>query len=291
MIYGIPLHINWNFTSLCNFNCDHCYSRNQGEDKELSTDQLLFIANKFAKARVLQVNLGYGEPLMRKDCTRVIQFLAENHIEPVMTTNGSLISQANAEKLKEVGLKKVYVSVDHVKAEYHDRLRNMPGSFQKAVKAVDRFVAQGIETHLSTVVTKENMNELGEFMDFFSGKGIRSIHFKRFRPFGNGALNQQRLELDDAEGDMLRTTMRELRSTKKTDFVFTYSSNPFENLDSGCPCGKTSLTVRLNGDVAPCSYQSSAIGNLLHDDLIDLWRHSEELKDFRNSGCCSALKA
>ena len=50
----------------------------------------------------------------------------------------------------------------------------------------------------------------------------------------------------------------------------------------GSTCGKLSLNIRANGDVTPCGFIPVVIGNLLVDDLKDLWDHSNVLERMRN---------
>jgi len=50
----------------------------------------------------------------------------------------------------------------------------------------------------------------------------------------------------------------------------------------GSTCGKLSLNIRANGDVTPCGFIPVTIGNLLTDDLKDIWNGSTVLDKMRN---------
>src|SRR5512139_3973696 len=68
-----PLTINWAVTNRCNFKCRHCYSRTDPSD-ELVKETLLASIEKIVAAKVLSINFGGGEPLLRKDLLEIASF-------------------------------------------------------------------------------------------------------------------------------------------------------------------------------------------------------------------------
>ena len=51
-----------------------------------------------------------------------------------MFTNGQYLTDENIEKLADAGLYTIFVSLDSPDPEEHDRMRGMPGLFEKVVK-------------------------------------------------------------------------------------------------------------------------------------------------------------
>ena len=150
-----PLYINWNYTYKCNFNCKHCYSRLNKNTEELSSRDYINIANKIISAKVFQVNLGGGEPLLRKDIFKIIKLLSSKGVKVNLTTNGWIVNELIIQKLKAAGLGTLFVSLDNTKPEEHDYFRNKKGSFVKAVNCIDLAVKNDMDVILSTVITKK----------------------------------------------------------------------------------------------------------------------------------------
>ncbi len=50
----------------------------------------------------------------------------------------------------------------------------------------------------------------------------------------------------------------------------------------GSICGKLSLAIKANGDITPCGFIPTVIGNIVHDDLRGLWRSSPVLDALRH---------
>lgn len=116
--------------------------------------------------------------------------------------------------------------------------------------------------------------------------GANGINLKLFRASGGAVQSKHLYELNDEQKQQLPNIISEIRASTSLD-VETYQDT---NNDS-CSCGVTQLTVRPNGDVSLCPYSSHVIGNLTSTSLKDLWKHSVELQNRRNSEapCLSAV--
>ena len=51
----------------------------------------------------------------------------------------------------------------------------------------------------------------------------------------------------------------------------------------GCTAGSTLLTVMENGDLVPCRRMPIVVGNLLKNNMYDLYKNSKILKDLRKN--------
>jgi MoaA/NifB/PqqE/SkfB family radical SAM enzyme len=54
------------------------------------------------------------------------------------------------------------------------------------------------------------------------------------------------------------------------------------SLVKGSVCGKLSLNIKTNGDITPCGFIPIVIGNIVRDDLREVWRDSPVLARMRN---------
>jgi MoaA/NifB/PqqE/SkfB family radical SAM enzyme len=285
-----PVYVSWNYTYACNLNCSHCYSRAASYPKELDTTGYFKIVDQLIQASVFKVGLGGGEPLIRKDCLRVIERMAAAGIETNITSNGWFIDARLAKKMADAQLNVLYVSVDSAVEADHDRFRRANGSFQRAVRAIRNAADAGVAVKLSTVLSQLNADTLDGIVEIAEREGARGIEFKRFRPAGNGMLSKQEWALQEEQEAKLKSDIARFKAASKVDIALIYGSDPDGDTDSGCPCGIKSICIRPNGDVSPCAYGETVIGNLTVNTLAKLWRDSPMLALMRQGSGCSALK-
>src|SRR4030042_852213 len=104
----------WNVTQRCNLKCVHCYAgaKAGGGPDELNTAEGLDLIDDLADFGAPVILFSGGEPLLRPDLTRLIKHAVERGLRAVISTNGTLISPAQAEELQTLGLSYVGISLD-----------------------------------------------------------------------------------------------------------------------------------------------------------------------------------
>lgn len=284
-----PLYVSWNYTYACNFNCSHCYSRAPSYPRELTRDQYLQVVDQMRAVSVFKVGLGGGEPLIRRDCIEMLGRMADAHMDTNITTNGWLVDPRRAQALLSARLSTLYVSLDSTKPDVHDLFRRRPGSYERVLRAIRSAVGAGLRVKLSTVITQVNLEELADFVALANRENMGGVEFKRFRPAGNGLLTRDEYELQESQEQALRQEFDEIRTASDLQLDLIYGAEP-EGGDSGCPCGTKSICIRPNGDVSPCAYSETVIGNLMQQSLGDLWATSPALAAMRAAGGCMALE-
>lgn len=283
-----PLHVNWNFTYQCNFNCEHCYSRTRNLISEMTLSEKKDVAHNLIDSRVFNVNLGGGEPLLSDDCFEIIQMLSSQNICVNLSSNGWNIQPKTVSDLKDTGLYGVAISIDHTNPSIHDSVRRQNGSYESAVEAMRLFVASDIHVMISTTITSHNFDVLEDILQLGEQLGVDSVDFKRLKTMGN-AQDRLDLEISEVQRDLLytKTPIWKKRYPMKINLV--YGTKRLPDIDSGCPCGKTSICIMDNGDIAPCVYNTVVIGNALKDSIHDIWCNSPFLKHFRENYECMGL--
>ena len=290
VLLDAPFHINWNYTNICDFNCTHCYSRDNKITNELSSAQKHLVAKSLAKSHVFSVNLGGGEPLLCNDVLENITYLARNNVHVLLSTNGWNTSFETTYALAQAGLGRIILSLDSANASRHDAFRNRVGSFDKVIQAAALYQQQNIPTSVSTIITSRNFDELEDIIVLAHSLGCSAVELKRLRLSGN-AREQTDLLLSSKQEEGLYRQMAQWKRRFPLDIQLVYGTQPVEGIDAGCPCGRTSLCVLANGDIAPCVYNPRIIGNALVDDIDDLWRTSPLLQDLRRHFVCHGLEA
>ena len=165
-------------TSRCNLQCLHCYSSSKPNhcSDEMTTTQAKRLLSELAEVNCPVVLFSGGEPLLRDDLFELLTEAQQLGLRTVLSTNGTLIDSATANKLAGVGVGYVGISVDGDE-EFHDKFRQMRGSFKAAVAGIENCKKAGIKTGLRFTITKANADQVPAAFDIAASNSIRRICF------------------------------------------------------------------------------------------------------------------
>lgn len=295
-----PLTINWAITNRCNFGCRHCYSR-ADTSEELGLADLNLLIDRMSAAKVFSINFGGGEPLLRREIYELAETAAKKGLAVSMNSNGFLIDRDVAKRLKYSGFKKVGISIDSPKAEIHDKFRGAKGSHARALAALMALKEAGIETSISSVICRINIHDVDGLIEQAVLTGAHSLNFHNFKCAGLGFANRDELDLTPEEWRGFyalaierKARIKEIHISLEDPIIALLGSRNGDSMVKGSVCGKLSLNVKSNGDVTPCGFIPIVIGNLLKDDLMDIWNNSPVLEKMRNKtpkGKCTSCKS
>ncbi len=94
-----------------------------------------------------------GEPLIRKDIGRVVDYAKNRGFVTTMNTNASLLA-TKAEELRNLDF--IFISLDYYD-EYHDFIRGRRGSFREVINGIER-LRQVADTRVTLVTTISTLN-------------------------------------------------------------------------------------------------------------------------------------
>jgi radical SAM protein with 4Fe4S-binding SPASM domain len=153
----------WNATKTCNLECVHCYA--DAEIKhfpgELTTGEARAMIEDLARFNVPALLISGGEPLVRPDIFDLAEYATSLGVRVTFSTNGTLIDEKKAERMANIGVTYVGISVDGGE-ERHDRFRGRRGAFRDAIRGIRHCRAAGIRVGIRFTVTQENLPDLGE---------------------------------------------------------------------------------------------------------------------------------
>ncbi len=161
-------------TDRCDFRCTYCMSENMTflpKKDILSLEELETICNVFIKLGTRKIRLTGGEPLVRKGILNLIQKLGKKIgsglDELTITTNGSQLEKY-AEFLKENGVNRVNVSLDHLDAGKFREITRW-GDLNKVLAGIKKAKSVGIKVKINTVALKDfNENNILEMIEWCS---------------------------------------------------------------------------------------------------------------------------
>jgi len=168
----------YNCTSRCNLRCLHCYSSSQSNryDDELDTPQAKRFLSQLTDVNCPVVLFSGGEPLLRQDLFELLEEAKRLALRTVLSTNGTLIDSAAADRLAEVGVSYVGISIDGYE-RFHDRFRQVQGCYKSAVAGIENCQKAGIKTGLRFTITKENAGQIPAVFDIAASLNIRRLCF------------------------------------------------------------------------------------------------------------------
>src|SRR4051794_29166050 len=182
-----PICLTWELTYACNLACVHCLSSSGRRDpNELTTAECKAVIDELQRMQVFYVNIGGGEPTVRKDFWGLVEYATAHGVGVKFSTNGSRITEERAAWLAASDYVDVQISLDGATAEVNDAVRG-PGSYDTAITALARLHAAGMKNpKLSVVVTRQNVTQLDDFEAIANRYGAQ-LRITRLRPSGRGA--------------------------------------------------------------------------------------------------------
>ena len=272
----VPLVMSWNVTRECNMKCSHCYI-NATEKKlsnELSTQEGKDLMDQICQVSKPLLILSGGEPLLRPDIYELIRYGSSKGLKMGLGSNGSLIDETVAAKLKAAGIATVSISLDSHIPSQHDEFRGVAGSWEKAVNACKVLRKNNVLVQINTTLTQQNYNQIDDIMSLAEEIGVENFHLFFLVPTGRGAkladISPQKYE------DMITNTFAKVAKHKLN--VRPSCAPQFMRIAKGmgldmrqwvrgCLAGLYYCRIYPNGDVTPCPYLPIKLGNVLEEEL------------------------
>jgi SynChlorMet cassette radical SAM/SPASM protein ScmF len=179
-------------TAGCNLACRHCwiapqFLRNGGTGGHLDFDLYKLAIEQGIPLGLNRVKYTGGEPLLHPDFVQMVDFASEKQLATLMETNGTLMTRELARHLKaNTTMSFISVSLDGAQAETHDYMRNVPGSFDRAVRGISYLVEAGYRPQVIISLFQRNVHEIEDFVRWAVDAGCGSIKFNLIQDSGRG---------------------------------------------------------------------------------------------------------
>jgi radical SAM protein with 4Fe4S-binding SPASM domain len=178
----------WNLTRTCNLKCVHCYTSSEAKryPDELPTKTCKTVLDDLADFKVPAVLFSGGEPLVRPDLFELAAHARSKSLHVVLSTNGTLIDQAKAKRLKELEFAYVGISLDSAIPAVHDQFRGVEGAFERTMRGFRHCVEAGQKVGLRLTLTRHTCENLDMIFDFLEREQINRACFYHLCPAGRG---------------------------------------------------------------------------------------------------------
>ncbi|MDO4540328.1 MAG: radical SAM protein, partial [Syntrophomonadaceae bacterium] len=178
----------WNMTNRCNLRCIHCYIKAEDTEyrNELSTEEAVTMIDDLARMQCPVLLFSGGEPLIRPDIFELGRYATDKGLRCVISSNGTLIDDATAVKIREAGFQYVGISIDGAPAT-HDYFRAKPGAFDMALAGIHACQRNGVKTGMRFTVNRLNRHELPEIFDIIEKEKVPRFCMYHLVYAGRGA--------------------------------------------------------------------------------------------------------
>lgn len=274
---GVWLHI----TNQCNLRCTYCYvwksqDKMSEETGKKSIKKIISDSKRYGFKKIT-IKFSGGEPLLEfpliLDLVHLGRKLAKQakiEIDFVVLTNGVLLSEKIAKKLKEENLRAA-VSLDGL-GKYNDRQRIFPnglGSFQYVEKGIQNLQKAKVPFNVSVTITSKNIENIPDLTKYLLERNI---------PFAFNFYRENHFVKEELEGDD-----KKLIKHLKKAYKIIYENPPRYSLINGlldrvtfkrphlypCGMGNSYIVVRHDGKIVSCQMTlERPIGSIDDKDLI-----------------------
>ncbi|QBA64233.1 radical SAM/SPASM domain-containing protein [Muriicola soli] len=274
-------HVFLAITKKCALRCEHCYEWDNLNKKEVRTkEDLQATVQKLQDFGTAQIHLTGGEPMLKLDTVISILKNAPKESNFWMNTSGLKLTDANTRKLKQAGLTGVFISLDHFKAEAHNRFRNYKDAFYWATTGAKNAINNGLVVAFSICMTRDFVKEdhIMKYMDLAKEAGVHFVQF--LEPKSVGHYKNEEVALSDGQMKLLEETFLKMNFSK--DYlsypIITYHA--YYQRRQGCfSGGNRGLYIDTDGDINPCTFCHRKSGNILDADI------DEKLEQLMLRGC------
>jgi len=302
-----PLYAVWELTMKCDQPCEHCGSRaGHARVAELSTEEILKVADSLAELGTREIALIGGEAYLRPDLGKIVEHLTSKGLRVSMQTGGRALNPERCKMLKAAGLYGVGVSIDGP-SKIHDRLRGNLGSHAAAMRALENARDAGMVVTSNAQINRLNHEHLWELVEGLWKRGVIAWQVALTVPMGRAADRPEWIVepymvvgiIDTLAAIQLEGIRR--YSGKGEPFnIFvgnnigyygphetTLRSRPGgkESFWQGCKAGQYVIGIESDGKVKGCPSlptEPYTGGNVRDRTLKDLWENAPEVSFSRD---------
>ena len=303
-----PIVVFWEVTLACALACSHCRAQAQPKRHplELNTQEGFRVLDELASFdHPPIVVLSGGDPFMRRDLFQLVEYGKRLGLPmSVAPSATALVTRKRLQRLKELGVSRISLSLDGSNAKAHDDFRGVIGSFQRTLDAMAASADVGLEFQVNTTVTRRTLRDLPHIADMLADSGTVLWDLFFLVPTGR-AQSEDVISAEDHEqvfnwlydlssaapfqvkttlGMHYRRVQLQRRLAEQGQRPEELTSQQVRELYRGVPSndGKGIMFISHLGEVLPSGFLPIPSGNARRDSLVELYRESPLFKSLRD---------
>lgn len=268
----------WEITHNCNYGCSYCiFSCDKKRvDGELTTEECFHIIDELVKNGFKHLKITGGEPFIRKDIVKILEYASKNLIVDV-STNASLITDEIVSKLNNIHLKMIHVSLDGNKEE-HESVRGKL-TYGRTIRGLNALKKSINKVRIGSVIHANNENDLENLIKDSINLNANEIIFSIMEPVDG----QSKSLVKTIPNDELIKTIDKLKTKYQDKIIVNYNFGRQPIFVKKCPAGDKFLYINNMGFVSPCPWVYENNKSCISQKSLRNNELSEVLKDKRIS--------
>jgi radical SAM protein with 4Fe4S-binding SPASM domain len=269
---GTPYSAMVEVADRCNEACVHCYQV-QGQKGELPTMEWKRIFDELAELGVMFLTISGGEPTLRRDFLELVTYARRKRFAVKIYSNALNIDRALADELGRLAVQEVQISLYSHRADVHDSITRVPGSFDRVVAATRYLRAANVRVVLKSPLMKKNAALFPAYIAFVTSLGADYSLDPNLSPREDGSLAPTELSMQKADYLLL---MRDPRLAGKER-----PRGPKVRREHPCGACRNNVHVEANGELRPCTQWNVRTGHALETGLREAWYEDAAAESIR----------
>jgi len=287
-----PVALIAELTHRCPLSCAYCSNPLELErsSAELATADWLRVIEEAAALGVLHLHFTGGEPLARRDLSRLVRRAAELQLYTNLITSAVQLDDRAMAELAEAGIDHIQISFQDAVADLADASGGLKGGHVRKLAAAARVVAAEVPLTLNFVVHKGNIERLEAMLVLGEQLGAGRIEVAHVQYYGWALRNRAGLlpsrEQLDAATATVAAARRRLAGRVTIDYVLPdyHATRPKACMGGW---GRRALNISPSGKALPCHAAQTLPGfdfpSVRDSSLADIWAKSEAFARFRGT--------
>jgi len=285
-----PFSVNYEVTPVCDLFCNFCFVGDTFDFSHPSINHVKNILDKIAEAEIFEVHLFGGEFFIYPHWQEVLRYAHNLGLFLSFVSNGTCITKDVVTVMKEYGIREGAISI-HGPRHIHDQITKVPGTYDKALNALEACLDGGLNITVLSTFTHDNKKHLRALVEDLNQRRLTrsSLIYAvgRLTPYGRAGLDwkKNRLSLEDYLNlfPLLENLSKDfgIRTALGDAFPLCLVPDKYHYLIQGCWQGTGFGHICFNGDVKGCTVARGIYGNLLEQPLQEIWQ-GPGLEKFRS---------
>lgn len=293
-------------TTDCNASCVYCprtLMRQDWTNRHMRIELFLSLV-PFLKHAELVYLQGWGEPLLHDSLFEMVRICKDLGKRVGFTTNGMFLSEDVVQRLMELQVDIVAVSLAGATANTHNQIRR-GNDFEKIISHLERLrnikaekKARKPSVHLAYLMLKSNFNELKAILSLAKRVGASQVIASNLTLILDSRLSGETIFHDIGRIDYYRNSFLEIsQKAAQEDIVFDYHG---PDIDEASFCCRENVcracVINIEGEVVPCVFTNPVLssqyifkdqsypirdisfGNIGKESLTRIWSRKEYVR-------------
>lgn len=239
----------WEITHNCNYGCSYCiFSCDKKRvDGELTTKECFHVIDELVNNGFKHLKITGGEPFIRKDLIDILNYASKRLIVDV-STNASLINEDLVNKLNQIDLKMIHVSLDGNKEE-HESVRGK-GTYERTINGLKALKKSKNKIRVGSVIHTNNEQNLESLVKDSINLGANEIIFSIMEPVEG----QTKSLVKTISNEELIKNIEDIKNKYQNKIIVNCNFNNQPIYVKKCPAGDRFLYINNMGYVSPCPW-------------------------------------